>query len=81
MANVNLQGSIIVLSLYDIAEEIRLSDLPPLIGGTRLSSAFKHPAPAHVRFERPPVIEPSPLCRFRPGSGLKPRSSTMTMVL
>lgn len=58
MANVNLQGSIVVLSLYDIAEEIKLSDLPSLIGGTRLSSAFKHPAPEHVRFERPPVIEP-----------------------
>jgi hypothetical protein len=58
MANAKLQGSIIVLNLYDIAEEIRLSDLPPLIGGTRLSPTFKHPAPAHVRFERPPVIKP-----------------------
>jgi hypothetical protein len=57
MANA-LQGSIVVLNLFDIAEEIRLSDLPPLIGGTRLSTKFKHPAPAHVRFERPPVIEP-----------------------
>jgi len=58
MANVNLQGSIVILNLYDIAEEINLSDLPQLIGGTRLSSTFKHPAPEHVRFERPPVIEP-----------------------
>jgi hypothetical protein len=57
MANA-LQGSIVVLNLFDIAEEIRLADLPPLIGGTRLSPTFKHPAPAHVRFERPPVIEP-----------------------
>ena len=37
MANVNLQGSIVILNLYDIAEEINLSDLPQLIGGTRLS--------------------------------------------
>jgi hypothetical protein len=58
MANVNLQGSIVVLNLYDIAEEINLSDLPQLIAGTRLSSTFKHPAPEHVRFERPPVIQP-----------------------
>jgi hypothetical protein len=58
MANANLQGSIVVLNLYDIAEEIRLLDLPPLIGGTQFSPKFKHPAPAHVRFERPPVIEP-----------------------
>jgi hypothetical protein len=55
-----LQGSIVVLNLYDIAEEIKLADLPPLIGGTRLSPTFKPPAPAYVRFERPPVIEPLP---------------------
>jgi len=54
-----LQGSIVVLNLYDVAEEIRLSDLPPLTGGTRLSPTFKPPTP-HVRFERPPVIEPLP---------------------
>lgn len=56
----NLQGSIVVLNLYDVAEEIRLSDLPPITGGTRLSPTFKPPAPAHVRFERPPVVEPLP---------------------
>jgi hypothetical protein len=58
MADEKVQGSIIVLNLYDVAEEIRLSDLPPLIGGTRLSATFKHPTPEYVRFERPPVIEP-----------------------
>ena len=56
----NLQGSIVVLNLYDVAEEIRLSDLPPLTGGTPLSPTFKPSTPAHVRFERPPVIEPLP---------------------
>jgi len=56
----NLQGSIVVLNLYDVAEEITLSDLPPLTGGTRLSPTFKPSTPAHVRFERPPVIEPLP---------------------
>ncbi len=56
----DLQGSIVVLNLYDIAEEIRLSDLPSLTGGTPLSTTFKSSTPAHVRFERPPVIEPMP---------------------
>lgn len=56
----DLQGSIVVLNLYDVADEIRLSDLPPLTGGTPLSAKFKASAPAHVRFERPPVIEPLP---------------------
>jgi hypothetical protein len=46
--------------LYDIAEEIRLSDLRSLTGGTPLSTTFKSATPAHVRFERPPVIEPLP---------------------
>jgi hypothetical protein len=55
----DLQGSIVVLNLYDIAEEIRLADLPPLTGGTPLSTTFKSSTPA-VRFERPPVIEPLP---------------------
>ena len=55
-----LQGSIVVLNLYDVAEEIKLTGLPPLTGGTRLSPTFKPPTPAHVRFERPPVIEPLP---------------------
>ena len=42
----DLQGSIVVLNLYDIAEEIRLSDLPPLTGGTPLSTTFKSSTPA-----------------------------------
>jgi len=59
-AHSNLQGSIVVLMLYDVAEEITLDDLRKLIEGTRLSPAFKHPAPEYVRFERPPVIEQIP---------------------
>lgn len=56
----DLQGSIVVLNLYDITEEIKLSDLPHLTGGTPLAPTFKSSTPAHVRFERPPVIEPLP---------------------
>ena len=58
MADENLQGSIIVLMLYDVADEIRLAELPPLIGATTLAPSLKHPAPEYVRFERPPVIDP-----------------------
>ncbi|HEY1936936.1 MAG TPA: hypothetical protein VGJ33_03280 [Candidatus Angelobacter sp.] len=58
MPSPELQGSIVVLNLYDIAEEINLVDLPHLIGGTRLSPTFKHPAPEYIRFERPPLVEP-----------------------
>ena len=58
MTAVKVEGSIIALNLYDVAEEIRLSGLPPLTGGAPLSPTFKHPAPEYVRFERPPMIEP-----------------------
>jgi hypothetical protein len=60
MAETDLEGSIIVLTLYDIADEIKLPELRRLIGGTTVTPAFKHPAPEYLRFERPPVIEPLP---------------------
>ncbi len=57
MADENLQGSIIVLMMFDVADEIRLSALQSLIGGTTATPTFKHPGLEYVRFERPPVIE------------------------
>jgi hypothetical protein len=56
----SLQGSIVLLALYDVSDEIKLPELRRIIGGTPLSPAFKHPAPDYVRFERPPVIESLP---------------------
>jgi hypothetical protein len=53
----NFRGSVFVLALYDVSDEIRLSELRPLIGGKLLSPAFKHTTPPWVRFERAPVIE------------------------
>jgi len=52
-----LRGSISILSLYDVCEEIRLKELPPFIRGKAVTPSFKHTAPDYVRFERPPVIE------------------------
>ncbi len=60
MPEENLAGSISVLTLFDVADEIHLSDVRPLTGGTPQPSALKHPAPEYVRFERPPVIETLP---------------------
>jgi hypothetical protein len=55
-----LQGSVLVLTLFDIADEIKVSALEPLIGATTAEPTFKHPGPEYVRFERPPVIERLP---------------------
>src|SRR5437899_569267 len=60
MAQTDLEGAIIVLTLFDVADEINLPELRPLIGGTTIARAFKDPAPEYLRFERPPVVEPLP---------------------
>lgn len=57
MTHKDLRGSIIITIMYDVADEIDLSRLRTLIGGTPASPSFKHAAPEYVRFERPPVIE------------------------
>jgi hypothetical protein len=54
-----LRGSLWMLVLYDVAEQIHLDKLQALLN-TAPSPAqprFKHPAPEYVRFERPPVVE------------------------
>jgi len=59
-----LRGSLWVLVLYDVAEEIQLDKLQALVTAERAAAQprFKHPAPEYVRFERPPVVEyPEPV--------------------
>lgn len=59
-----LRGSLWVLVLYDVAEEIQLDKLQALVTAERAAAQprFKHPAPEYVRFERPPVVEyPEPI--------------------
>jgi hypothetical protein len=60
MSEVQLRGSVIVLMLYDVCEEIRLEDLRLILGAQPAGRepSFKHSAPEYVRFERPPVVEP-----------------------
>jgi hypothetical protein len=51
-----LRGSIFILLLYDVCEEIRLKELPS-IQGRASAPTFKDTAPESPRFERPPVVE------------------------
>ena len=53
----DLTGSISILALYDVCDEIRLGDLPPLLKGKVVTPSLKHSAPEYIRFERPPLIE------------------------
>ena len=54
-----LHGSVLVLILYDVCEEIRLEELRQILGvkPSGREPSFKHQAPEYVRFERPPVVE------------------------
>ena len=54
-----LRGSILVLVLYDVAEQVQLDKLRRILGAEppRREPSFRHPAPDYVRFERPPVVE------------------------
>jgi hypothetical protein len=59
-----LRGSLWVLVLYDVAEQIHLDKLQSLVSiePSPAQPRFKHPAPEYVRFERPPVAQnPEPL--------------------
>lgn len=67
MPEQTLQGAIVILMLYDVAEEIDLTRLQSLIGGTTVVPGFKHPAPDYVRFERAPVIQVLPQVVFPGG--------------
>ena len=54
----SLQGSILVLIQFDVAEEIRLDELRKIFGARTAGASFKHPTPGYVQYQRPPVLEP-----------------------
>ncbi|HLX74587.1 MAG TPA: hypothetical protein VKR26_07610 [Terriglobales bacterium] len=56
-ALVPVQGSILVMILYDVCEEIHLDEVRRIVGARPVAPAFKSAAPAYVRFARPPVVE------------------------
>jgi len=55
-----IQGSVLVLIQFDVCEEIRLDQLRQIFGARTLEHpTLKHPAPGYVRYQRPPVVEPT----------------------
>jgi len=59
MSAEQLRGSVLILILFDVCEEIRLEELRRILGlqPAGREPSFKHPAPEYVRFENPPVEE------------------------
>jgi hypothetical protein len=58
MVEAPLTGSIWILWLYDVCEEIDLAALRGILGvQARREPSFRSPSPEYVRFERPPVVQ------------------------
>ncbi len=54
-----LTGAVLLLVQFDVCEEIRIDRLAPALGArTKAQSATHYAASGHIRYERPPVIEP-----------------------
>lgn len=54
-----LTGAVFVLIQFDVCEEIQLGRLGEMIRGRTVAQpSMKHPAPAYIRYQRPPVVEP-----------------------
>jgi hypothetical protein len=52
-----VQGSVLVLLLYDVCEEIRLEDLRQIINAPAAAPTIKTAAPERICFAHPPVVE------------------------
>ena len=52
-----VQGSVLVLLLYDVCEEIRLEELSQIINAPPLTPTLKTAAPERICFAHPPVVE------------------------
>lgn len=67
-----LNGSVLVLIQFDVCEELRLDRLNTVRERTvQQKPSMKHAAPAYVRYERPPVVEPLDPLQLESGERLE----------
>jgi hypothetical protein len=72
MAGTPLTGSLWILWLYDVCEEIDLDALRRILGvPARREPGLRHPSPEYVRFERPPVVQQIEPITLESGSRLQ----------
>ena len=68
----SLNGSVLVLIQFCVCEELRLDQLQQTVSARTLEQAtMKHLAPAYVRYQRPPVIEPLDPLQLESGERLE----------
>ena len=70
-----ISGSITVFYLFDVAEAIELSAVPPLVGGASVAArlAPKPATPAYVQYAKPPLLLEGGAIQAGTVSGLTPR--------
>ena len=70
-----LTGSLWMLFLYDVSEEIRLNQLREILGmqPAGREPSFRCPVPEYVRFEKPPVVEIAPPIVLETGQRMETR--------
>lgn len=68
-----VKGQFRVLFLYDATEAVRLDLLTPLLqpSGVKPPTGLTPPLPQHLRFERPPVVEPIPALVLETGERME----------
>jgi len=72
IASTVLTGSVLVLIQFDVCEELRLDRIRGMREGTvQQKPSMKHVAPAYVRYERPPVVEPFEALQLDSGERLE----------
>lgn len=55
----SISGFVLVLIQFDVCEEMRLDQLQQTVSARTVKQpSMKHSAPAYVRYQRPPVVEP-----------------------
>jgi len=65
-----LKGTLRFLFLYEVAEAIRLDALKSSLPSAEPAATVASPVPQYLRFERPPVIEPTDRCQLASGEHL-----------
>ncbi len=66
-----LKGSVLIVMLYYVCEEIRLEELHQKPGAQTAAPALKTGAPERIRFVRPPVVEPLEISTLEGGEALE----------
>ncbi len=72
VVTVSLRGYVLVLIQFDVSEELRLDLLQQAVSARTVQKpSIKQPAPAYVRYKRPPVVGPLEPLQLETGERLE----------